>query len=475
MPGCEEDGSHCERSGQAMKRPKVVLIGAGSAFFGRQTIWSMVSKPALSNGTLALVDVDPKKLGWMERIARRCIATRKVPLKLEVATDRKQVLKGADFVILAFANHGVELRGRDARISTKHGMIMCSADTIGPGGTMRTLREVPRQAEILKDVERLCPEAWVINWVNPTAAMGIAMMRHFPRLKTMAICDGPHNPRFDNRLMVEAGLVASAEEVTDALRSRVRIRSGGVNHFNWLVAMTCDGKDLTERIKRRLRQASQAMHVASSEDGKADLANRIASQVADAIGYVPMCIWHTQEYLPYFQGHDLDKKAALTIRQWDVAVRRKWMNECWTDMRNVASGKRPVADFLEKTTADHACDIIETMWAGLPHRYFYINVPNNGAVPNLADDAFLELPCVVNRNEVRPLPFGPMPRPLTGYLQRVLDEHELAVEAAVSCDRKVLRQAFLASMVAVSIPDVDACIAEMLAAEKKYLPAAWNK
>jgi alpha-galactosidase len=351
---------------------------------------------------------------------------------------------------------------------------MCSADTIGPGGTMRTLREVPRQNEILKDVEKLCPDAWVINWVNPTAAMGIAMMRRFPRLKSLAICDGPHNPRFDNNLIVRAGLAKSAADITDALRSRVRIRSGGVNHFNWLVEMTHNGKDVTEHIKKELRDASQAIHVAKSEKGKVELTNQIASQLADAVGYVPMCIWHTQEYLPYFQGHDVNKADALTIRQWSVEVRRTWMDECWADMRNIASGKRPIDDFLTKTSGDHASDIIEAMWAGLPKR-FYINVPNNGAVPNMTDDAFLELLCDVNMNDVRPLPFGPMPRPLTGYLQRVLDEHELAVEAAVTHDRKVLRQAFLASMVAVSVPDVDACIAELLAAETKYLPAAWYR
>ena len=93
----------------------------------------------------------------------------------------------------------------------------------------------------------------------------------------------------------------------------------------------------------------------------------------------------------------------------------------------------------------------------------------------MTDDAFLELPCVVDMDSVRPLPFGPMPRPLLGYLQRVLDEHELAVEAAVTCDRRILRQAFLASMVAVSIPDVDACIKELLRKEREYLPKGWYK
>ena len=455
-----------------MKGPKVVLIGAGSVFFGRQTIWSMVTKEALNQGTLALVEPDEKKLKWVGDVARAAIDATGVALTLELATHHAEVLAGADFVTLAFAVDGVKLRGLDARISTQHGMTMCSADTIGPGGIMRTLREVPRQNEILQDVRSQCPDAWVINWVNPTSAMGIAMMRHFPDLKTMALCDGPHNPRFDDNLMVNAGLVESAEEVTDALRSRVKIRSGGVNHFNWLVEMSLDGKDLTTRIKEKLREDSQDIHRGTKEEGKVALTNQISSQLADSVGYVPMCIWHTQEYLPFFQGHDVADDRAFRIQEWDIEVRKKWMDECRQDMRDIADGTRGIDDFLEKTTADHASDIIESMWVGLEKR-FYINTANRGAVTNMTNDAYLEVLCAVDMNGVYPLHFGDMPRPLPGYMQRVLDEHELAVEAAITYDRDILRKAFLASMVAVSIPDVDACIAELLATEREYLPAEW--
>lgn len=454
------------------KGPKVVLIGAGSVFFGRQTIWNMVQKEALRTGCLALADPDETKLRWLHSVAKRAVEASGAPLKLEVSTDYRQLLKGADFVILAFAVEGVKLRGIDSEVSTRHGMTMCSGDTIGPGGIMRTLREVPRQTEILNEVRRQCPEAWVINWVNPTAAMGIAMMRHFPDLRSLAICDNPHNPHFDNRLIVSAGLVKSAEEITDALRSRVLIRSGGVNHFNWLVEMRYEGKDIASRVIESLKKATQEEHIAASEDSKITLANRISFQLASTLGYAPMCIWHTMEYLPYFQGHDVDREKALTINQWRLDVRQTWMNECWADMKALADGSRPIADFLAKNTLDHASDIIESMWTG-SLKTFYINNPNRGAVSNMPDDAYLELPSVVNMNAVQTLPFGEMPRPLVGYLHRVLDEHELAVEAATSCNRKTLLQAFLASMVAVSIPDAQACMNELLEAERDYLPGAW--
>lgn len=455
-----------------LKGPKVVIIGAASAFFGRQTICGMVTRPALRNGCLALADTDETKLRWMHSIAKRAVEATGGCLRIEASTDYRSLLKGADFVILAFAVEGVKLREVDSDISTRHGMVMCSGDTVGPGGIMRTLREVPRQAEILNEVRRQCPKAWVINWVNPTATMGIAMMRHFPDLKTLAICDGPHNPHFDDRLIIKAGLAESPEEITDALRSRVLIRSTGVNHFNWLIEMRYDGEDMTPRIFEKLKSDSQEQHVAASEDTKKALANRIAYQLAKSLGYAPMCVWHTQEYLPFFQGHDIDKEEALTLAKWRVDVRWRWMNEGWDDMQALAEGRRPIRDFLENTKKDHASDIIEAMWAGL-RKTFYINTPNNGAVTNMPNDAYLELLSLVNMHAVQPLSFGEIPRPLVGYIHRVLDEHELAVEAATTFSRKTLLQAFLASMVTVSIPDAENCMNELLEAQREYLPVEW--
>lgn len=460
-----------------MKGPKVVLIGAGSAFFGRKTIWSMVCKEALCTGTLALVDEVPEKLDRMVRIAERAREARGVPLRIEASTDRCQVLKGADFVILAFAKNHVEMRGVDSAISTRHGMIMCSGDTIGPGGTFRTLREVPRQGAILQDVTRLCPHAWVINWVNPTAAMGIAMMRHFPQLRTMAICDVPENPRYEADLCVRAGLAKSRDEVTDELLAHTRIRAGGVNHFIWLFDLEHNGRDLRPKVYASLKKERDAYLRTGKAEGhypskEWELITRITIELADAFGYIPLCTGHTMEYLPYFQGHDRRKKGAITLEMWSVQRRRRWMREQWKDMDNLASGRRPMQDFFAREEPDHASKIIESMWTGNRKRW-YINVPNKGAVPNLPDDAYLELPCVVDMNAVKPLPFGPIPRPLLGFIQRVLDEHELAVEAAVTCDRKTLRSALLASMIAVSIPDVNACMEEMLRRERAELPPAW--
>ena len=137
-----------------------------------------------------------------------------------------------------------------------------------------------------------------------------------------------------------------------------------------------------------------------------------------------------------------------------------------------ASGRRTAQEFLKKIADDHASDIIESMWGGL-NKPFYVNSANRGAVTNLADDAFLELRCDLDMCGPRPQPFGPMPRGLLALTQQVLDTHELTAEAAVTGDRAILRRAMLTDPIVNNIGDADACIADMLEAEKDALPAHW--
>ena len=159
-----------------MNTPKVVVIGAGSYFFARPVIRNMVNSPVLRGGTLALVDTQPRVLETVMGVARRAAEATGAPLAIEGATDRNEVLPGADFVVLTFSDRNAYFRGVDSDISNRHGIRMCSADTIGPGGVFRALREIPIALEIAADVERLAPEAWVINFVNP-----VHRARHRPR------------------------------------------------------------------------------------------------------------------------------------------------------------------------------------------------------------------------------------------------------------------------------------------------------
>src|SRR5690606_41731259 len=130
----------------------------------------------------------------MVALAKKVVEANRVSLRIEGTTDRKQVLEGADFVVLSFAKDTVRYRGIDCAISEKYGIRMCSGDTIGPGGICRAMRELPVVLECAKDIEELCPDAWVINYINPSTVHGIALSRYAPNLKSFALCDSHHMP-----------------------------------------------------------------------------------------------------------------------------------------------------------------------------------------------------------------------------------------------------------------------------------------
>lgn len=149
------------------KGPKIVVIGAGSFFFGRAVVYNMAQSPILRTGTLALVDTDPAVLETMMKLAERAGRHVGAPFRLIGSTDRRTVMHGADFVVASFSFRNTFYRGTDVRISRKYGVTMCSGDTIGPGGIFRTLRELPEILRIAQDIRELAPEAWMINFSRP--------------------------------------------------------------------------------------------------------------------------------------------------------------------------------------------------------------------------------------------------------------------------------------------------------------------
>ena len=196
-----------------MAGPKVTVLGAGSFFFGKPVIHKFATSKVMAGGTLALVDTDPHVLRTMVRLARGVLGERKTGVKVIGSTDRKAVMKDSDFVVLTFSDRNAHFRGIDTRLAATHGVRMCSSDTIGPGGIFRALREVPHVLDVCEDVRRLCPAAWVINFINPTAVLGIALRRFAADIRSFALCDGHHEPFFSLRYAKLVGVLD--REATD--------------------------------------------------------------------------------------------------------------------------------------------------------------------------------------------------------------------------------------------------------------------
>ena len=457
-----------------MNGPKVAVIGAGSYFFGKPVIWNMVKSKVLSGGTLVLVDTNPDTLKTMVDLAQRAIDATKSPTKVIGSTDRREVLKDCDFVVLSFSAKNAWYRGVDTRISKKYGVTMCSSDTIGPGGIFRAMREIPEILRVCNDVKELCPDAWVINFINPTSVLGIAMMRYAPNVKSFALCDGNHLPHAKIFYMRLAGIIGEEETPTAEMLKKFEYKIAGVNHCTFMTECKYDGKDRIQDIKKTLAKNAKAEQMAGpSPKAKPRLNHDYALQLMDIYGAYPTAISHTKEYVPFFQGYGIMPNTPEPIIPFDAYNRAEEMAEAWEKTKMLASGETPIEEFLSLHHGDHATDIIESMWGKLG-KEFFINSANRGAVTNMPDDAFLELKCSVDmENGPQPKPFGEMPRGILGLQMQVLDTHEMTAEAAVACDHKLLLRAIMTDPLVNNIGDAKMIIKELLEIEKDILPPKW--
>jgi len=443
-----------------MSNPKVVIIGAGSLFFGRQAIWAMNHLPGFRNGTLSLVDTDPSNLERMEKLARLVSESTGSGVEVEAFADYRDALPGADFVVLSFSERNAHFRRIDCEISARYGIKMCSGDTIGPGGVFRTIREFPKILEMVHAVEELAPDAWVINYVNPSAIMGIGLMRH-SKAKTFALCDSHHMPMKKQSYLRMIGEPVEAIEEFD-------MRIAGVNHFTWMLKAELRG----ENVLPRIRDAFFANRKNEKDTGysKGRFNAFITSQLTDLFGAVPTCTGHTKEYLPFYQGRGAIQEAIPPLSVFDCDERDQRTAQMWEDVDAYLSGAKPISEFNEKTKSDHATDIIHTMLVEDGRTYF-INRPNcdctEGGRPvgNLPQDAFLELECQLDRQGPKPLPVGDFPIGLRSLQMLILDVHELTIEAIVKRDRDLLIRALAMDPVVNSIATAEAVIDDLYAAQ----------
>jgi alpha-galactosidase/6-phospho-beta-glucosidase family protein len=455
-----------------VSQPKVVVIGAGSLFFGRQSIWQMVHSKYLNNGTLSLVDTDEEKLSKMVRLAEMVAKENNVSLKVEGSTNRRQVLKGADFVVLSFAEDTVKYRGIDCQVSLKYGIRMCSGDTIGPGGIFRAMRELPVIMECAKDVEELCPDAWVINYINPSTVHGIALSRYAPKLKSFALCDSHHMPHKKAYYAIRAGIIQDQSEFNEEIDRRFDFRVAGVNHFTWLLKAEYDGKDVMAPIAEALRKSAGTENNGGDRGAKALYNDAITYELYNIFGCIPTCTAHTKEYVRYWQGLGKTEDAIPPLSIWETEDRYKRHEEMWRQVDDFISGKYSIADYMKSFGPDHATDIIENMVGNLNKRFF-INTLNNGAVTNMNNDSFLELLSEVSMDGIKPLHIGEMPRGIRGMQELVLDTHELTAEAVVERSYTKLRRAMMTDPLVNSIHDADIIIKELLEQEREVIPGYW--
>ncbi|MCE5272065.1 hypothetical protein LLH00_12385 [bacterium] len=422
-------------------KKRIVLIGAGSTLFTRGILGSLVTDREFEACTLVLMDVDPERLGLMERYARRLVADTGSGLGLESSLELGRALEGADFVICTVAAQDSRARALEVEIPLRFGYHHSWGDTTGPSGVFRALRHIPIFTGIALEIEKRCPGAWLLNLSNPVAAI-LRSIRRVSATRTLGFCDAP--PYF--RRWIEKELFGLSEGSLEAVMA-------GVDHAVWVLGLRADGRDCLPELWDRIEILRRRMPVNAA--------------ILEAYGYLAIPgNEHLCEFFPFFL-RDSRSMAQYGLKDMDIPWHRQRRDSLLQKIRREIQGSAPLApDPLPPE--EEVLSIISSIVNDQPRRYV-ANLPNRNVIANLPGYAVVEAPVLIGA-EVTQLPPLTLPPQLTPVLHQSVAKDELVVEAALGGDREKVFQAVLSCPLTESIEQARAITKAMLEALDDLLP-----
>lgn len=458
-----------------MKQPKIVIIGAGSAIFGPNTIATLIGSERLQGSYLGLVDLDQDSLERVQQVSERMNEAWAAGWTIEASTERRPLLPDADFVIVAVEVPPREKLWRmDWQIPLEHGLRQPYGENGGPGGMLHAFRQIPPLLAIARDMEELCPRAWLINFSNPLPRLTRAISR-YTTIKTVGKCHqievgyaivavllreayGLTVPE-QVSLNSDPSNVGVIHQLAAQGREHFAIKAAGLNHFTWMVDVRDrhTGADLYPQLRAAVAEAPAGFEPLSMD-------------LFRAFGYCPVPgDTHLAEYLPW--THDPASKPweryALPLYDWEGnEMFRTFSHHRLTQM---VKGKVSV-DGLRSAPSEGALEVIEAMAFNLNRYEEAVNVPNEGAIPNLPPETIVEVPGLVSAVGVRGIQLDPLPAPIAELCRREAALVELVVEAGVTGDRELALQALLLDPMINDTERARVILADYLDAFAEYLP-----
>lgn len=428
---------------------KVAIIGAGSLVFTKQFLNDMFHTPCMSGFTYALMGPTMWKLEKMKQYADQIKEKNNIEANIYCTTDRRDALKDADFVVLTFLIGGNEAYEYDIEIPLKYGVDQCIGDSLGPGGVFRMLRTAPLLMELAKEIEELCPDAFVLNYVNPMGAVCTTLNRAGVR-RTVGLCHG-----VQTTLDLIAGYTGVPKEEIDYVNA-------GINHMDWFLELKHKGKDLYPLLKENMEKPEYF----KNEKVRGELMRHCGYFMTESSG-------HLSEYIPWFRSSERALKefcdepmfggetgAALKFNRM---VAEKFKN---TDVFSVESGE------LEPRSMEYCSYIMEAVITGKPFK-FSGNVANHGYISNLPYTATVEVPVYADREGFHPYVIGELPPQLAAMNLSNLTVQDLAVRAAMEGDPELAFWAVAMDPLTstrVTLQECRKMVEEMFMAEEKWLP-----
>ncbi|MBI4978013.1 MAG: alpha-glucosidase/alpha-galactosidase [Spirochaetes bacterium] len=409
--------------------PKITFMGAGSTIFAKNVLGDSMLTPALQDSHIALYDIDAVRLKESKLMLDTLNANinekrAKITAHLGVA-QRKAALSGANYVVNAIQVGGYEPSTViDFEIPKKYGLRQTIADTLGIGGIFRALRTIPVMLDFAHDMEKVCPDAWFLNYTNPMSMLTGAMLRG-SSIKTVGLCHSVQG--------CAAGLLRGLE-MTDSVK-KLQWKIAGINHMAWLLEVTDGGKDLYPEIKRRAAKKLAA----ARKKGAQKYGDMVRHALMEYFGYyVTESSEHNAEYTQYW----IKDKFPELIEEFNIPL-DEYPRRC---VNQIAGWKRQRDEIVKNSSLSHKRSheygsyIMEAIETDIPTRIGG-NVLNKGFIPNLPSNAVVEVACLVDRNGVQGCYAGPLPEQLAGLNRGNINVHLLAIEAALTLKKDAVYHA----------------------------------
>ena len=428
--------------------PQIALIGAGSTVFAKNLLGDILSFPELSSSTIYLHDIDEARLRTSEIVANRLARTLEAQATIIATTDRREALAGADYVITMFQIGGYKPSTViDFEIPKKYGLRQTIADTLGIGGIMRGLRTIPVLLDLCREMETLCPDAWLLNYVNPMAMNCWAISRA-TSIKTVGLCHS-----------VQGTAEQLARDINVPV-DEVNYLCAGINHMAFYLRFERRAEDLYPLICQVIA------------DGRVPDWNRVRYEVLANLGYfVTESSEHFSEYVPWFIKRDRPD----LITQYHIPL-----DEYITRCENQIAAWEMMRGFLEddslelsvERTHEYGAYIIHSLETGTP-RVIYGNVPNDHLIDNLPAGCCVEVPCLVDGNGIQPTKIGYLPPQLAALMQTNVNVQALTVEAALTRKREHIYHAAMLdphTAAELDLGQIRALVDDLIAAHGEWLP-----
>jgi len=429
---------------------KIAIIGAGSMVFSTTLTNDILQTPGLEGSTVALMDPALEKTKSVENYVNKVIKKNNLSHKVFATADKKEAIQGADYVITTFQIGGMEAYKYDYEIPMKYGVDQCLGQCVGPGGVFRGLRTIPVLVELIHDMEAICPNAILLNYVNPmcTCSIGMGMSSEIP---FVGLCHG-----IQTTLDLISGYVGVKKDEIDFL-------AAGINHMAWFLKLEKDGQDLYPIFRENIEKPEYYIN------------DKVRIEVARHFGYfMTESTGHLSEYLYWFRkNRDLldtycDQPAfggaSGAYYKYCCEMAKKYEE---VDILSLESGQ------LEPRSIDYCSYIIEALETGKPFRLNGNVINHQGYISNLPREACVEVPIYVDKSGLHPLHVGRLPSQLAALNRSNVTLQMLAAEAALTGDGELAFAAVamdpLTSAV-LGLQETREMVRELFEAEARWLP-----